>query len=142
MEELEELQRSGGFAIPKTMGDALRLAADQAEQNQEMQVDVDALARISKAHGSLAITDTAKNLGMRPKDLFQWLSSNGWIYKRARCSHWLRYQSKCNVGQLEHKTTTILRADGSEKITEQVRVTAKGLEALAKLIQPVAKEVA
>jgi hypothetical protein len=37
---------------------------------------------VTKADGSLSITEAAKALAMRPKDLFQWLAHNGWIYKR------------------------------------------------------------
>lgn len=101
-----------------------------------MTEDVVAHERLTKADGSLNVTEAAKNLGMRPKDLFDWLSHNGWLYKRPNSSHWLGYQTKCNLGLLEHKTTTVLRADGSEKITEQVRITAKGMSVLAKLIFP------
>ena len=79
---------------------------------------------------------------MRPKDLFQWLKNNKWIYKRPGGASWLGYQNRCNAGDLEHKTTTVLRADGSEKITEQVRITAKGLSKLAKLITPAVRVVA
>jgi Rha family phage regulatory protein len=104
-----------------------------------MQQDVAAHERLTKADGSLNVTEAAKNLGLRPKDLFDWLSHNGWIYKRPNSTTWLGFQTKCNKGLLEHKTTTVLRADGSEKITEQVRVTAKGLSVLAKLIHPTAK---
>lgn len=111
----------------------------QAQQIESMQDDVAAHERLTKADGSLNVTEAAKNLGMRPKDLFDWLSHNGWIYKRAGASNWLGYQPKCNQGLLEHKTTTVLRADGSEKVTEQVRITAKGLSVLAKLIFPTAK---
>lgn len=111
----------------------------QAQQIESMQDDVAAHERLTKADGSLNITEAAKNLGMRPKDLFDWLSHNGWIYKRAGAASWLGYQPKCNQGLLEHKTTTVLRADGSEKVTEQVRITAKGLSVLAKLIFPTAK---
>ena len=111
----------------------------QAQQIEAMQEDVEALDRISKANGSLNPTEAAKSLGMRPSDLSDWLAHNGWIYKRAGASHWLGYQSKCNQGLLWHKTTTITRADGSEKITEQVRITPKGLAVLAKLIFPTAK---
>jgi phage antirepressor YoqD-like protein len=113
----------------------------QAVQIESMRGDVEALDRIAAADGSLTITEVAKTLGIRPKDAFAWLSQNGWTYKRPGGSSWLGYQSKCNSGLLEHKTTTILRADGSEKVTEQVRVTAKGLTRLAKLIPGVAKEV-
>lgn len=132
---------SGGFRIPRTLGEALQLAADQAKQIESMRVDVEAHERLVKADGSLNVTEAAKNLGMRPKDLFDWLSQNGWIYKRPNSGTWLGYQPKCNQGLLEHKSTTVLRADGSEKITEQVRVTAKGLSALAKLIPPTVKLV-
>ena len=37
---------------------------------------------------------------------------------------------------MEHKTTTVTRSDGSEKITEQVRLTPKGLTKLAKIFPP------
>lgn len=67
---------------------------------------------------------------MRPKDLFAWLQAKRWIYRRPGGS-WLGYQDKVQTGYLEHKLTTVQRADGSEKVTEQVRVTAKGLTKLA-----------
>ncbi|MGO7279399.1 phage antirepressor KilAC domain-containing protein [Rhizobium ruizarguesonis] len=102
----------------------------------------EALQRISTADGSLCITEAAKALQLRPKDLFQWLRQNGWIYRRPGSSYDLGYQSKTTAGLLEHKVTTVLRADGSEKISEQVRVTTKGLTKLASLITPAARSVA
>lgn len=144
--EMERRAKSGPVALltgPQLMAAAL-IEADatmraQAVQIEEMKEDVAALDRIAKADGSLNVTEAAKNLGVRPKDLFDWLSHNGWIYKRPGSSSWLGYQPKCNQGLLEHKSTTVLRADGSEKISEQVRVTAKGLTILAKLIRPTAR---
>lgn len=116
--------------------------AEQLERRvQELLPSEEALQRISKADGSLCVTDAAKALQMRPKELFGWLRENGWIYKRAGAGHDLGYQSKQAAGLLEHKVTTVLRADGSEKVTEQVRVTPKGLAKLAKLIRPVASLV-
>jgi phage antirepressor YoqD-like protein/phage regulator Rha-like protein len=109
---------------------------------EDMRDDVAAHERLTRADGSLNITEAAKNLGIRPKDLFDWLAHNGWIYKRAGSAAWLGYQDKCNRGLLEHKSTTVLRSDGSEKITEQVRVTPKGLSVLAKLVKPIASLVA
>lgn len=111
--------------------------AEALEQRvQELLPEAEALDRISKADGSLNITEAAKALQIRPKDLFDYLAQHGWTYKRAGASNWLGYQSKTMAGLLEHKVTTVLRADGSEKVTEQVRVTPKGLTKLAKLIQP------
>lgn len=113
----------------------------QAAQIAAMAGDVAAHERLVKADGSLNVTEAAKNLGMRPKDLFDWLSHNGWIYKRAGSANWLGYQPKCNQGLLEHKSTTVTKADGSEKITEQVRITPKGLSVLAKLIFPTVQQI-
>lgn len=145
LEEMEAQSIPTALSGPQLMAAAL-IEADatmkaQAKQIESMQGDVDALERIASADGSLNITEVAKALGVRPKDLFSWLSQNGWIYKRAGGSSWLGYQSKCNSGLLEHKTTTVLRADGSEKVTEQVRISALGLTKLAKLIPGVAREV-
>ena len=103
---------------------------------QELLPSQEALQRISEADGSLCITDAAKALQMRPKDLFEWLRQNGWIYRRPGSGHDLGYQSKTTSGLLEHKVTTVLKADGSEKVTEQVRVTPRGLTKLAALIKP------
>lgn len=58
--------------------------ADLAEKEE-------ALDRISTADGSMCVTDAAKALQMRPKDLFSWLSQNGWIYKRTGAAHYLGY---------------------------------------------------
>lgn len=101
----------------------------------EMAPQVAALDRLARAEGSLCITDAAKALQMRPKDLFSYLGSHGWIYRRPNTSGYLGYQSKVTTGVLEHKVTTVLRADGSEKVNEQVRVTPKGLTRLATLIK-------
>ncbi|WP_206364080.1 phage regulatory protein/antirepressor Ant [Paenirhodobacter ferrireducens] len=142
----ERLKRMAVLSGPQLMAAAL-IEADatmkaQAQQIEAMREDVQAHERLVKADGSINITEAAKNLGMRPKGLFDWLSQNGWIYKRPNSGTWLGYQPKCNQGLLEHKSTTVLRADGSEKITEQVRITAKGLSVLAKLIPPTATLVA
>jgi Rha family phage regulatory protein len=103
------------------------------EKVADLNVSAAALDRIATADGSLCITDAAKALQMQPKTLFAYLRAHGWIYRRAGGLHDLGYQSKVAAGLLEHKVTTVTKADGSEKITEQVRITPKGLAALAKL---------
>lgn len=127
-----------GFYIPASYPEALRLAAEQQEHIEkqdkrisDMSPKVEGFDRIAHADGSLCITDAAKTLQMRPKDLFTWLRCNGWIYKRAGNSHDVAYQDKLKSGVLEHKTKTVYRDDGTDKITEQVRVTPKGLTKLA-----------
>lgn len=142
--ELEERARAlpdftNPVAAARAWADEVELSEKRAARIADMSEDVEALERLTRADGSLNITEAAKNLGIRPKDLFDWLSQNGWIYKRPNGAAWLGYQTKCNQGLLEHKTMTVLRADGSEKISEQVRVTPKGLSKLAKTVETTAQ---
>lgn len=101
---------------------------------EEMQPDVEALERIAKADGSMCITNAAKHLQVQPKFLFKVMSENHWIYRRVGGKTWLAYQDRIQSGVLEHKVTTVERSDGSEKVVEQVLVTAKGLTKLSKML--------
>ncbi len=98
---------------------------------EEMRPQVQALERIALSEGSMCITDAAKSLQIRPRDLFAYLRAKGWIYTRAGSASEVAYQSKLQAGYLEHKCTTVNRSDGSERTVTQVRVTAKGLAKLA-----------
>lgn len=143
----QELERRERPALPDLNNPAtLRLLlADYAndkialeEQVAELAPKADALDRIATADGSMCITDAAKTLQVQPKAAFQFLRAHRWIYSRQGGGD-IAYQDKLASGLLEHKTTTIHRSDGSEKVTTQVRVTPKGLARLAKELQPVAK---
>ena len=129
-----DMRKGNVFQLPQTLPEALRLAAELAEENAEMKPKARALDLIATSDGSLCITNAAKDLQMRPKDLFAWLSANKWIYRRTGGSGWIAYQDKIQSGHLEHKVTVVSRTDGSEKTTEQVRVTPKGLTKLAKVL--------
>lgn len=96
-----------------------------------MQPTIDAFDRIATADGSLCLTDAAKALQIRPKDFISFLSQKQWIYKRTGSAHYVGYQDKVQAGFIEHKVTEVTRGDGSNKITEQVRVTPKGLTRLS-----------
>lgn len=111
------------------------------EKVGQQQPLVEAYERIAVADGSLCITDAAKTIQVRPKELFGFLRSHGWIYSRPGTSD-IAYQSKLSSGLLEHKTTTVYRSDGTEKVTTQVRVTPKGLARLAKELPSAVQEVA
>lgn len=119
------------------LGYSEKVEALEAE-NAAMAPKVAALDRIATADGSLCITDAAKHLQMRPGDLFRWMQAEGWIYKRAGSPTFIGYQTKVQQGLLEHKVNMVSRSDGSEKTVEQVRVTPKGLTALAGLFAPAA----
>jgi prophage antirepressor-like protein len=110
----------------------IELEADVAELSPK----ADALDRIATADGSMCLTDAAKHLQRRPKDLIGFMKEGRWIYRRAGNSHWVGYQDKIQSGYLEHKVTEVSTSDGREKITEQVRVTPKGLAKLAEKMAP------
>ena len=108
-------------------------------RNAELAPKAEALDRIATvSDGSLGLMAAAKALQVRPKALTSYLRENGWIYRRPGGKANLGYQSKTSAGLLEHKVTTVLRADGSEKMVEQVLITPKGLAKLAALLKPVA----
>lgn len=138
-------------AIPQTLPEALRLAAEAIERNEKLALEnkaqsevlaeqapkVQALDRIATySDGSFCVRDAAKNLQVQEKRLRQWLSEHNWIYRRPMGSGWLAYSDKLKAGLLEHKITTGNKADGSEWTDTQVRVTAKGLAKLALLLPP------
>ncbi|WP_407061055.1 phage antirepressor KilAC domain-containing protein [Acinetobacter higginsii] len=126
------------FADPHALRSALLTYSEKVieleQQVEVMQPTVEAFKRIAKADGSFCLRDTANNLQMRQSDLIKWLQLNGWIYKRPGNAAWHGYSDKLQASYLEHKTEVITRPDGSEKITEQVRVTPKGLTKLSKLL--------
>ncbi|WP_422108924.1 phage antirepressor KilAC domain-containing protein [Xenorhabdus bovienii] len=103
-------------------------------QVEEMKPDVAALERIAKSDGSMCVTDAAKQLQVRPKVLFDFLKENHWIYRRIGSDAWTGYQDKIQTGYLEHKVTVVMKNDGSEKTTTQVRITPKGISKLAKML--------
>ena len=97
----------------------------------EQRPKVEALDRISGMDGVVCITDAAKILGVKPKDLFAWMSARQWIYRRVGNRSWLAYQHRIQQGVLDHKVDPVVYADGSEKMRERVVVTAKGIAKLS-----------
>lgn len=136
---LHELEAGKQVSVPQTLPEALRLAADLAEQNnslrlvvQEQAPKVLALERIADARGTLCLTDAAKHLGVQRKVLLAWMRENRWIYRREGAAHWLGYQPRLQSGLLEHRVTVLgTEEDGAQRLASQVRVTPKGLTVLA-----------
>lgn len=136
-QELE--QASATPAIPRSLPEALRLAADLAEQNNQLRLvvseqapQVEALGRIAGAAGAMCLTDAAKHLGVQRCKLLEWMRANRWIYRREGSMRWLAYQPRQAAGLLDHKVTVIgLGEEGEQRLASQVRVTPKGLALLA-----------
>ena len=145
LELVKEFYRMRSMAsaplIPQTLSEALRLAADLADQKEKMAEQlsiaapkVAALERIAEAGGSLGLQEAGKALQQKPNKFIAWLRENGWIYRRAGSSSNLGRAEKVNAGYITHKVTTVEREDGSEKIVEQALITPKGLARLAVIL--------
>jgi prophage antirepressor-like protein len=146
---LPAIRKTGRYAIvepivPRTLPEALRLAADLADRNTalvaqvaEQAPKVAALDRIETADGAFCLTAAAKALQLAPHKFTKWLADRGWIYRRGRS--WAAYQSHIERGVLVHKLYTAPSHTSSEPPTtyEQVMVTAKGMAALAKMLESV-----
>ncbi len=143
--ELENVSRH--VVIPQTLPDALRLAADLADKNGELQRVIEkqapkvaAITRLAAAGGAICITDAAKQLGIAPARLFSWLEQHRWIFRRHGCKRWVAYQPRITSGHMTHKVTA-LKPDpetGIERAAFDPMVTPKGLTRLAELLQEAA----
>lgn len=120
--------------LPQLQTIALQLIEvnkEQSEQIAAMAPKVEAFDRIADADGSFCLTDGAKALQMRPIDLTRELQAMDWIYRRPGNNHWVGKSVQTQQNLLTHKVTTGSRADGTEWVSEQVRITPKGLAKLA-----------
>ena len=116
-----------------------RAARAVAEQKVgELQPKAKALDLLADASGSYSVAEAAKMLSgagcaMRVRDLADWLSSNGWVYRRD--GHWVASQMRVNAGHLmmrAYESTGRLKDGSPFAFAPQVRVTAKGLSLIAR----------
>lgn len=133
--------------IPASYSEALRLAADQAEQLQQQEQRLAlaepkaaALDVIDSSMGSLSIRDTAKTLGVQQNKFVKWCIAHNWMYRDARkklkmCSH------RMAQGFMEQRAVTYQGSSNESCATLQPLFTPKGLTHLAKLFA-IVKEVA
>ncbi|WP_336288341.1 antA/AntB antirepressor family protein [Bartonella sp. CB60] len=56
---------------------------------------------LTRAEGTMCITDTAKMLEIRPKNLFGYMQQKRWIYKRVGTSEFVPYQDKIQQGLMD-----------------------------------------
>lgn len=142
-QELEDLAAQP-FQIPATYAEALQAAADQAKENQQLQLviqkqapKVAAINRLASACGAICITDAAKHLQIKPHQLFSWLEQHRWIYRRGNSTRWIAMEPRITAGLLVHKVTALKPDEetGVERAAFQPLVTPKGLTRLAELIQ-------
>lgn len=132
-----QLQQTGGFKIPQSYSEALKLAANQAEQIEQQQKQIEQQApkvlfanAVETSQKSCLIGELAKILRQNGVDigekrLFQWLRQNGYL-----CSYGERYnqptQKSMDRELFELKNTTIQKPSGEVLVSMTPKVTGKG----------------
>jgi prophage antirepressor-like protein len=143
-EVLPQIRRTGSYSaapvVPQTLAQALRLAADQAEQLErqaaliaEQSADVEALKRLANTDGLLTPRDAAKAIGVGPTALNRWLDAHGWTYVQGGRRH--AYQRRIESGDLVQKVHEVGPPEDRKSVA-QVYVTMAGAAKLAKRVKP------
>ena len=129
--EMESHIKTGGFKVPSTMAEALRLAADQQEQIEAMKPKVLFADSVSASHTTILVGDLAKilkgngiNIGARR--LFQWMRDNGYLIKRKGADYNSPTQKSMNLGLFKIKESSHVNGDGVTVVTKTPKVTGKG----------------
>ncbi|HFG3866345.1 TPA: phage antirepressor KilAC domain-containing protein [Escherichia coli] len=150
IDKLEELQQANSPtpSIPKTLPEALRLAAELAEQKMQLEQQLVAAApkvdfadRVSAANGIL-IGNFAKVVGLKQNALFSWLRQNGILMAFGARKNVPR-QQYINAGYFTVKEVVLDDENGYQiRLTPQL--TGKGQQWLTRklldagLLKPVA----
>ena len=136
-EELEREKITGGFQIPQTLSEALRLAADQAERIETQRRQLDAMRpkalfaeAVATSDRSCLVSEMAKILRqngveMGQNRLFEWLRRGGYLCTKGEYYN-LPTQRAVEMGLFEIKKTTVSKPDGSVLVTTTPKITGKG----------------
>ncbi|EES4543728.1 phage antirepressor Ant [Escherichia coli] len=152
IDKLEELQQANSPtpSIPQTLPEALRLAAELAEQKMQLEQQLVAAApkvdfadRVSAANGIL-IGNFAKVVGLKQNALFSWLRQNGILIASGGRKN-VPFQQYINAGYFTVKEVVLDDEDGYQiRLTPQL--TGKGQQWLTRklldagVLKPVAAE--
>lgn len=131
-EILPTIRKTGSYSlVPKTLPEALRLAADLAEKNEtlllennELKTKTKYLDLILKSKGTVTVTQIAKDYGMSGPQLNKILHEEGIQYKLNK--QWLLYRKYQDQGYTKSETIDITRSNGDPDVTMNTRWTQKG----------------
>lgn len=140
-EVLPAIRRTGSYSVsvPRTLSEALRLAADEHDARMAAEARVAEIAPAADAWGALAdatgdysVREAAQLLSRDPaitigqNRLFAYLRDIRWVDTGGQ-----PYQSQVDNGRLVRRTTSYTHPHTGEPVlTAQVRITPKGIEEL------------
>lgn len=137
-EVLPSIRKTGGFNIPQTLPEALRLAADLAEENGRLAIEnkakdqiigelkpkADYTDRILQSQGVVPITAIAKDYGMSGMGFNNLLHKLGVQYRLGEM--WLLYSKYQNHGYTHSKTFDYRDRQNRPQTRMQTEWTQKG----------------
>lgn len=128
---------AGQMSIPKSFAEALRLAADLAEENtlleHRIQEDAPKVAfarQVEVAEDAITVAQAAKILDTGRKRLFAFMREIGWVNRYNQ-----PYQSRIEAGYLDVKIGSWEHPDHGLRQSVTALVTGKGLVKLQKMWQ-------
>ncbi len=125
----KKLKEAKASQIPQSLPEALRLAADLAEQKMQLEAQIKEDApkvsfsdTVQKSFGDMLIREAAKALGLNPTFLFDWLRSRGWINKKNE-----PYQEYCKQGVIRPRISPYDHPEKGPSVSVTAHITPKGL---------------
>lgn len=137
IERMHELENKEQITIPESLPEALRLAAELAEEKEQLKIEVETLTPKAKfhdmavdSHGAITVSQAAKTLGTGRNKLLQFLRHIGWVRRDNE-----PYQDKINSGLLDVKTSNWEHPELGIQRTVTTLITGKGLVTLSGMIE-------
>lgn len=132
-EVLPSLRKSGSYSmgeyqIPQTLPEALRLAADLAEENEQLRPKAELHDRFLTAENVQTVSVVAKTLGTGRGRLFRFLRE-----QKILMANNTPYQQYLERGYFRVREK-VINMGGTEVVKPQTLVTAKGVNYIAKLL--------
>lgn len=128
----QELESRNLISVPKTLSEALRLAADQAEVIERQQLElsharpaVQFLEQYVETRSTKSLREVAKVLGQREREFISKLHADGIIFKQA--GSWYPHADYHHRGYFEVKT-----GEANGHAFNQTRFTPSGIALIAK----------
>lgn len=119
----------GGYQIPQTLPEALRLAADLAEENEQLRPKAELHDRFLSADNAQTVSVVAKSLGTGRDRLFRLLREQKILM--ANNTPYQQYLERGYFRVIEK----VIKMGGDEVIKPQTLITAKGVDYIAKLLK-------
>ena len=125
------------FNIPQTYAEALKVAAEQAAENEKLHLQIETdrpkvifADAVEVAKSSILVGDLAKLIRQNGVEigqnrLFDWLRENGWLMKLGESKN-MPTQKGMDRGLFEVRERTVNNPDGSVRVTKTTKVTGKG----------------